>query len=50
MEIAILGIDLAKNLFRVHGVDTRGKTILQRQTGVFQICRGSKASEADVVL
>jgi transposase len=31
MEIRTLGIDLAKNLFRVHGVDARGKTTLRRQ-------------------
>ena len=31
VDIRTLGIDLAKNLFRVHGVDARGKTILQRQ-------------------
>jgi len=26
-----LGIDLAKNVFRVHGVDGRGKTVVQRE-------------------
>ena len=31
MDIRTLGIDLAKNLFRVHGVDGRGKTMVQRQ-------------------
>jgi transposase len=31
MDIRTLGIDLAKNLFRVHGVDARGKTVVQRQ-------------------
>jgi transposase len=31
MDIRTLGIDLAKNLFRVHGVDASGKTIVQRQ-------------------
>ena len=31
MKIRTLGIDLAKNLFRVHGVDARGKTTVQRQ-------------------
>lgn len=30
MEITTLGIDLAKNVFRVHGVDAHGKMILQR--------------------
>ena len=31
VEIRTLGIDLAKNLFRVHGVDARGRTVLRRQ-------------------
>ena len=30
MNIKTLGIDLAKNVFRVHGVDALGKTRLQR--------------------
>ena len=28
MIIRPLGIDLAKNVFRVHGVDSRGKTVV----------------------
>jgi len=31
MKIRILGIDLAKNVFSVHGVDGRGKTVLHRE-------------------
>src|SRR5208282_601908 len=31
MNIRTLGIDLAKNVFRVHGVDSRGKTVVQRE-------------------
>jgi len=31
MEITTLGIDLAKNVFRVHGVDGKGRTVLERQ-------------------
>lgn len=30
MEIVTLGIDLAKNIFALHGVDAAGKVILQR--------------------
>lgn len=26
-----LGIDLAKNLFRVHGVDAHGRTVVERE-------------------
>jgi transposase len=31
MKITTIGIDLAKNVFRVHGVDERGKTVLRKQ-------------------
>jgi transposase len=31
MNITTVGIDLAKNVFQVHGVDTRGKAVLRKQ-------------------
>ena len=31
MKVTILGIDLAKNVFSVRGVDGRGKTVLHRE-------------------
>jgi transposase len=31
MEITTIGVDLAKNVFQVHGVDQRGKVVLRRQ-------------------
>jgi len=31
VDVRTLGIDLAKNLFRVHGADAKGKTTLRRQ-------------------
>lgn len=31
MKITTIGIDLAKNVFQVHGVDDRGKTVLRKQ-------------------
>ena len=31
MKITTVGIDLAKNVFQVHAVDERGKTVLRRQ-------------------
>jgi transposase len=31
MEVTTGGIDLAKNVFQVHGVDERGKVVLRRQ-------------------
>jgi transposase len=30
MDVRTLGIDLAKNLFQVHGVDGQGRTVVQR--------------------
>jgi transposase len=31
MEITTVGVDLAKNVFQVHGVDQRGKVVLRKQ-------------------
>jgi transposase len=31
MQITTIGIDLAKNVFQVHGVDEHGKTMLKKQ-------------------
>jgi transposase len=31
VKITTLGIDLAKNVFQVHGVDERGKVALRKQ-------------------
>ena len=31
MKITTIGIDLAKNLFQIHGVDERGKAVLRKQ-------------------
>ena len=31
MKIRTIGIDVAKNVFQVHGVDERGKTVLRKQ-------------------
>ena len=31
MKITTIGIDLAKNVFQVHGVDERGKMVLRKQ-------------------
>lgn len=30
-EITTVGIDLAKNVFQIHGVDQRGKTVVRKQ-------------------
>jgi len=31
VHVRTLGIDLAKNVFRVHGVDANGKVVVARQ-------------------
>jgi len=31
MQITIVGIDLAKNVFQVHGVNERGKAVLRKR-------------------
>ena len=31
MKITTVGIDLAKNVFQVHGVDERGTAVLKKQ-------------------
>jgi len=31
MNLTTIGIDLAKNVFQVHGVDERGQTLLRKQ-------------------
>ena len=30
-EVITIGVDLAKNVFQVHGVDTAGETVIRRQ-------------------
>ena len=31
MQISTIGIDIAKNVFQVHGVDAAGKPVLKKQ-------------------
>ena len=31
MKITTMGVDLAKNVFQVHGVDAAGKTVVKKQ-------------------
>lgn len=31
MKVTTAGIDLAKNVFQVHGVDEHGKTVIRKQ-------------------
>jgi transposase len=31
MQVSTIGLDIAKNVFQVHGVDDQGRTVLRRQ-------------------
>ena len=31
MQVTMVGIDLAKNVFRVHGCDANGKAVIRKQ-------------------
>jgi transposase len=44
MEITTIGVDLAKNVFQVHGVDERGKTVLSKHLGSVCSSRAPKRS------
>ena len=37
MKITTVGIDLAKNVIQVHGVDERGKTVLKKSLKRMQV-------------
>jgi transposase len=34
MEIMTIGLDLAKSVFQVHGVDAAGKTVVEDQRAI----------------
>jgi transposase len=31
MQVSTIGVDLAKNVFQIHGVDSNGKVVIKRQ-------------------
>jgi len=31
IEMRVVGLDIAKNVFQVHGVDRRGETVLRKR-------------------
>lgn len=37
MKITVIGLDLAKNVFQVHGVDPQGRPVLRKQLKRFQM-------------
>ena len=44
MQISTIGIDLAKNVFQVHGVDKDGKVVISRQLRRKQVIEFSARS------
>lgn len=38
MQITVLGIDLAKNVLQLHGVDDQGNVVVRKQLRVVRIC------------
>ena len=37
-ELSVLGIDLAKQSFQLHGVDANGKTVLKKKLSRNKLC------------
>ena len=46
MKITTVGIDLAKNVFQLHGVDERGHAVLKKQLKRSQMSRIVAACES----
>lgn len=40
MKITTIGIDLAKEVFQIHGVDMHGKTVLRKRLSRSEMVRG----------
>ncbi len=39
MEITTIGLDLAKNVFQVHGIDANGKVVVRRRLRRAQVVK-----------
>ncbi len=37
-EITTIGLDIAKSVFQVHGIDASGEVVIRRQLGVVKSC------------
>ena len=42
MQVSTIGVDLAKNVFQVHGVDSVGKVVISRQLRRKQVAFGEE--------
>ncbi len=49
MKITRVGIDLAKNVFQIYGVDPQGKTILRRKLRRHEMIRFFKGLAACLI-
>ncbi len=45
-EITTIGLDLAKHVFQVHGIDAEGTTVLRKRLGAGKCWRSSAAFHA----
>ena len=45
MQISTIGIDIAKNVFQVHGVDAAGKPVLKKQLEIYDQIVAKKSAE-----
>jgi hypothetical protein len=43
-EITTIGLDLAKHVFQVHGIDAQGTTVLRKRLRRGQVCWPSSAA------
>jgi len=46
MQVSTVGVDLAKNVFQIHGVDSLGKVVITRQLRRNQVIEGFSYSRA----
>src|SRR4051812_9843393 len=49
MQITTIGLDLAKNVFQVHGIDATGKVVVTRQLRRSQVIEFFKKQQACLV-
>ena len=43
-EVITIGVDLAKNVFQIHGVDDAGNVVIRRQLRRSRVCRFLRSS------
>jgi transposase len=38
-KISVIGLDLAKNVFQIHGIDSDGEIVVRKQLNRSQLCQ-----------